>query len=120
MSLTVRLGLESGHADICAKLVVPPEVEPSVKSVGLAAPQTSVRAVEPFPTVSQSFPLSHNPLSTPPGTTVTGGQLEISATRAMYSWWAANVARRQKVELRRISAAISGSTGRTLAPCCIP
>ena len=34
------------HEDICTKLAVSPEVETSVKSVVLAAPQTSVRPVE--------------------------------------------------------------------------
>ena len=80
------------HKDISLKLVLAPEVETSVKSVGLAVPQISVRPVElsrpqllHWPTVSQSFRLSHNPPSTPPGTAVMSGQLEISAPRSKNS-----------------------------------
>ena len=80
------------HKDNSLKLVLAPEVETSVKSVGLAVPQISVRPVElsrpqllHWPTVSQSFRLSHNPPSTPPGTAVMSGQLEISAPRSKNS-----------------------------------
>ena len=74
------------HEDICTKLAVSPEVEtlcqkcrPRGSSDLCPACWTSHNCI------SQSFCLSHNPLSTPPGTALTGGQLEILGGGAKYS-----------------------------------
>ena len=100
------------HEDICTKLAVSPEVETSVKSVVLAAPQTSVRPVE---LLTILLLVSQSSLDTS-RTALTGGQLEILGGEAKYSW----ALMLHSSGKWRISAILSGSTGRTLPPCCIP
>ena len=84
-----------------------------VKSVGLAAPQTSVRPVE---LLTILLLVSQSSLDTSRDAALTGGQLEILGGEAKYSW----ALMLHSSGKWRISAILSGSTGRTLPPCCIP